>query len=70
MKTIDDCKIGHHSLINIMNIPQEYDSHTIIRWCSICGAVVGDTDVDGRIHPGHVFKMMLPKNILDIKNGI
>lgn len=32
----------------------------VVRWCSECGAVVVDHDVDGRVYPGHVTAMRFP----------
>jgi hypothetical protein len=32
----------------------------VTRWCSTCGAIVIDTDVDGRTHPGNVMRMRFP----------
>lgn len=31
-----------------------------VRWCQDCGAVVVDTDVDGRVSPGDVWPMTFP----------
>ena len=33
----------------------------VVRWCTICGAVVVDVDVDGRTAPGAIMKMLLPQ---------
>lgn len=32
-----------------------------IRWCQMCGAVVGDLDYDGRTNAGGVFEMRFPE---------
>jgi len=36
-------------------------SDDVVRWCAYCGAVVVDTDVDGRVHPGKVRPMVFPE---------
>lgn len=33
---------------------------TVVRWCSVCGAIVIDIDVDGRTQPGGVMAAKLP----------
>lgn len=37
-------------------------SEEVVRWCPICGAIVVDTDYDGRTNPGQVMKMRFPTN--------
>lgn len=34
---------------------------TNIRWCEVCGSVVGDIDSDNRLQPGAVFNMIIPE---------
>ena len=33
----------------------------IIRWCPNCGAIVVDTECDGRLRPGEMLPMQFPK---------
>lgn len=52
---------------------QEIDRHSsgfpgisrVVRWCSDCGAVVIDNDIDGKIAPGAWRRMQFPKIALD-----
>jgi hypothetical protein len=34
---------------------------TVVRWCSVCGGIVVDLDVDNRTMPGGISKMKFPK---------
>ncbi len=34
---------------------------TTIRWCEVCGSVVGDIDIDNRVQPGALFPMVVPE---------
>lgn len=36
---------------------------SVVRWCANCGAVVVDTDVDGRTQPGDVMAMRFPRAV-------
>ena len=38
----------------------EFGTEVVIRWCAVCGAVVGDLDYDGRTKPGQIFHMQFP----------
>lgn len=33
----------------------------VVRWCQCCGAVVIDSEVDGRVSPGAIMKLKAPK---------
>lgn len=57
---LDQCKKGHHNLIEIYEDGQ-WDGDNIVRWCQICGAVVVDFDYDNRTKTGYVMAMKLPK---------
>lgn len=37
----------------------------VIRWCKICGAVVADKEVDGRLQAGAILKMSFPSYLRD-----
>lgn len=64
---LTECRKGNHHLIVVAsylgeNISGPYGADvTNIRWCEVCGSVVGDIDVDHRLQPGAVFKMKLPE---------
>ena len=56
------CKSGKHDLVVI------YEQDTIspgvsavVRWCSTCGSIVIDRDVDGRTQPGYIMLMKSPE---------
>jgi hypothetical protein len=57
------CFDGHkHSaefLQEIISTKDGYDTETIVRWCSCCGAIVVDTEVDNRLM-GQVVPMKFP----------
>lgn len=55
---------NQHALIELVRLPRGEgpDIETVIRWCRVCGCVVGDVDVDGRTQPGAHFKMIFPKD--------
>ena len=61
------CSGGKHSLIKITSNEISYGEVEVVRWCSECGAVVVDTDYDGRTAAGACMKMRFPK-VLNEKN--
>lgn len=56
------CTNGLHSLVKLLERSSNAapDATLVVRWCSNCGAVVIDTDIDGRTVPGDVMKMRFP----------
>lgn len=50
-----------HRLMTVATISDSAPgvSHPV-RWCQDCGAIVIDTDVDGRTMPGDVWAMTIP----------
>jgi hypothetical protein len=48
------------NLVEIYRNHGSYDCDDVVRWCSYCGAVVIDVEVDGRISPGGIMEMMFP----------
>ena len=56
------CDGKHHNLEEIAkfqsNIP---GGDNVVRWCSDCGAIVIDVEIDNRIYPGKWMKMKFPK---------
>ena len=63
----EKCNIGNHSLkpIYVESIDSSVDN--CIMWCSVCGAIVIDKIVDGRVMPGYKRKMELSEIVLEIK---
>lgn len=52
------CKRGDHKLVVIYETEEGASGvSTVVRWCGVCGAVVIDTDVDGRTRKGDVVRM-------------
>lgn len=59
------CKDGKHNLIVILTQGNEMEE-TVVRWCQACGAIVIDTDSDGRVYHGRVMKMRFPSILLTV----
>jgi len=57
------CNGQTHNLVVIYSVATNDapDSEVVVRWCSDCGAVVADLDVDNRTVPGRVVSMKLPR---------
>jgi hypothetical protein len=51
-----------HDLVEIYSKGNDMES-TVVRWCTICGAIVIDVDYDGRTNPGAVMPMRFPEVI-------
>jgi len=66
MEPIEKCLDKQHDLMVIYVDGYEDHPQTVVRWCKICGAVVVDTDYDGRTHPGDVMKMITPQTFKKI----
>ena len=60
------CTNGSHQLIDIYRHGYEDEEVAVVRWCTECGAVVVDVDMDGRIAPGHIMKMRFPKSVYQL----
>lgn len=56
------CSDGFHDLIPILSTRDSSlpDLYTVVRWCTVCGAVVVDSDCDGRTYAGKIRKMQTP----------
>jgi len=52
---------GKHKLKVVYASIGTWGEADVVRWCSDCGAVVVDVEVDNRINPGGVRKMEFPK---------
>lgn len=55
------CTRGNHDLIEIYRAGALYDEEDVVRWCKVCGAIVVDTDFDGRTKSGGIMPMRFPK---------
>lgn len=54
------CKRGDHKLDVVYETRENAGGEcVVVRWCSVCGAVVVDTDVDGLTKKGDVMKMKM-----------
>jgi hypothetical protein len=62
------CDFTNHKLIDLYRNGYSHET-SVVRWCQDCGAVVIDTDADGRTYPGRIMKIKLPKNAKDLKNN-
>jgi len=59
---MEDCFNGKHKLVDIYTARHSWDeSHEIVRWCPICGAIVVDVEYDGRVKPGDTMTMKFPE---------
>jgi valyl-tRNA synthetase len=55
------CDGKNHHLKEIFRAPESpYDTEYVVRWCSECGAIVVDIDIDNRTSPGAGRKMEFP----------
>lgn len=54
------CLKGSHPLVTIFEVKAHPVVHTI-RWCPVCGAVVGDVECKGVASLGGIFKFRKPK---------
>jgi hypothetical protein len=52
-----------HNLQEIYSEGQ--DTRYVVRWCTDCGAIVVDVDVDGRVMPGRYSRMKFPRIALE-----
>jgi len=50
------------NLIKIYSEQLNYAVENCVKWCSTCGAVVIDQEVDGRVYPGKIREMKFPKD--------
>jgi hypothetical protein len=57
---LEQCRKGNHGLRVIFR-QYSHDDYPVVRWCTTCGAIVVDTDLDGRTYPGQVMSMRIPE---------
>lgn len=57
-----DCRIGRHALETILECPTgNPDRYRVVRWCSVCGAIVVDLDAGGKTLPGKIEPLRKPE---------
>ena len=55
---MEKCKKGKHTLVEVWMAQHQWDgSAALVMWCSVCGAIVVDLEIDSRVYPGKVKKM-------------
>ncbi len=55
------CSRGQHDLEEVFGTGENGGGERkVVRWCRVCGAVVVDMDVDGRVIKGNITKMRAP----------
>lgn len=66
------CNGTDHDLIEIYRAGYVDDINAVVRWCSYCGAIVVDSEYDGRVKPGHYKKLQFPEivKIPGVKSAI
>ena len=64
---LSDCKAGNHAFKEVFRSYGAYSDESV-KWCIVCGAIVVDEEVDGRVHPGKSRKMELPKVLDNVKS--
>lgn len=55
-----------HNLVEIDRRSTGYEQMAVTRWCTDCGGVVVDTDIDGRTMAGDQVRMRFPKLAFDV----
>lgn len=66
MRLNEKCLQGLHPLKAIYTDSDGFVDR-VIRWCPECGAVVIDTDVDGRVYPGNFMNMQLSNLYIEVR---
>lgn len=54
---IAECRKGNHETKEFLRFSIESNVDAVIRHCLTCGAVVADTETDGRVRPGGIAPM-------------
>lgn len=57
------CDGTNHNLIEIYRTGYEDKDQDVVRWCTDCGAIAVDSDMDNRTYPGRIVSMKFPKMI-------
>jgi len=58
---LEKCKNSEHTLETITALAHWDGSSQVVRWCSVCGSIVIDTQVDKRVFPGQIMPMKFPE---------
>ena len=61
------CRTGNHKLEVIYESSEYYGAAEVVRWCSVCGSIVIDVDMDNKTIPGRIMTMKSP-NIMKENN--
>jgi hypothetical protein len=61
LECFDGTKHNAQFLQEISYSRDGYDAETVVRWCSCCGAIVVDVEMDGRLMD-QVVPMKFPKS--------
>jgi len=59
------CRNGTHPWVELARTSDGYDVERVVRWCGMCGSVVIDAEIDGRIDPGHYMRIRVPAVVKD-----
>ncbi|HCW05914.1 MAG TPA: hypothetical protein DGG95_00920 [Cytophagales bacterium] len=54
------CYQQPHDLQIVVEFDVNSMSSSVVRWCTVCGAIVIDRDYDGRTNPGQIMPMRYP----------
>ena len=57
---LKQCHIGNHKLEIIHESAEYFGEVQTVRWCSVCGSIVIDVDVDNRTMAGRIMSMKSP----------
>jgi len=58
---MEDCLNGKHTLETITALAHWDGSSQVVKWCSICGGIVIDLQIDTTVRPGHYMPMKFPE---------
>jgi valyl-tRNA synthetase len=59
------CQNGKHKLTEVLRKVRLDYTEEVVNWCTNCGAIVVDIEVDGRLSPGGHTKMQFPSIVED-----
>lgn len=63
------CRDGQHTWQVIYRAGSELNEE-VVRWCTYCGAVVIDEEMDGRLNPGVIEPIRFPQATLYLTKPI
>ncbi len=68
MKLSEKCLQGLHPL-KVIYTDSDGFVDNVVRWCPLCGAIVVDADVDGRVYPGKIMPMKLSEIYTEVRQN-